>query len=47
MIDDFKIGFEIGILDLLKEDREFIFDFLSFIKEIKLVLLILRHYFID
>lgn len=41
MIDDFEISFEVGVVDLLKEDIEFAFDFFSFIEEVKLVLLFL------
>ena len=37
MIDDFKIGLEVGIVDLLEEDIEFIFDLFGLVEEIKLI----------
>jgi len=40
MIDDFKVGLEVGVCDLLKEDTEFVFDFLSFMEEVELILIL-------
>lgn len=47
MIDDLKVGFKIGIVDLLKEDIEFAFNLLGFVEEIKLVLFFLSEDSID
>jgi len=37
MIDDFKVGLEVSVCDLLEEDTEFVFDFLSFMEEVELI----------
>ena len=41
MVDDFKVGLEVGVCDLLEEDSEFVFDFLGFMEEVELILVLL------
>lgn len=40
MVDDFKVGFKISVCDLLEEDTEFVFDFLGFVEEVELILIL-------
>jgi hypothetical protein len=47
MIDDIKIGFKVGVADLLKEDTELIFDFFCFEEEVKLIFLVFREHTVD
>lgn len=47
MVDDFEVGFELCVLDLLEEDFELVFDLLGFVEEVELVLFFGWEYAID
>lgn len=47
MIDDFKIRFKVFVLDLLKEDFEFVFDLFGFVEEVELLSFTLLEVLVD
>ena len=47
MIDDFEVGFEVGVGDLLEEDAELVLDFLGLVEEVELVLVLFREKGVD
>lgn len=36
MVNDFEVGFEVFVLDLLEENFELVFDFFGFVEKVEL-----------
>lgn len=47
VVDDVEVGFEVGVVGLLEEEGEFVFDFFGLVEEVELIALVVGEHVVD